>query len=121
MKNGMAECRHWPRLNLKLNVEFRLENGDQGASRMGTTANVCAGGAYFLTREWGELRPGQDVSLRLSGLSGFGTGFPFRSLCAKAIILRLDAPSQPSARAREAGVAVRFSERPRFEAYPQVG
>ena len=120
MKNDMAECRQWPRLNLKLNVEFRAEDGDLGAGRMGTTANVCAGGAYFLTREWRELRPGQDVLLQLSGLSSFGTGFPFRSLCAKAIILRLDPPPRPSARASEAGVAVRFSERPRFEAFPRV-
>jgi len=113
----MNERRQCPRLNLKLNVEFRAEGSDSDAGRMGTTANVCAGGAYFLTREWEELRPGQDVSLQLSGLSGFGTGFPFRSLRAKAIILRLDTPSQP---AGGAGVAVRFSERPRFEAFPRL-
>ena len=111
------ERRSCARLKLKLNVEFLLEGDDRQACRMGTTANVSAGGAYFYTNEWGDLQGGDTVGLRLSGLSGYGSGPLFRSLRASGEILRIDVPGQDDAHLEKAGMAVRFIEKPCFEVY----
>jgi len=115
LANSPNDRRARPRLNLRLNVEFITEGQELQACRMGTTANVSAGGAYFHTAEWQDLQAGQELGLRLSGLSGYGSGPLFRDLRAKARILRLKVPGAEAAPFAKAGVAVRFSEQPCFE------
>jgi len=109
--------RESPRLNLALNVAFLTEGQERQATRMGTTANVSAGGVYFSTSEWQGLRPGQEVGLRLSGLSGYGAGPLFRDLRVRADILRVDPPAEQTGPYAKGGVAARFTERPCFEVY----
>ena len=116
MTAGLHERRDWPRLQLRLNVEFCPE-GEEEPGRLGATANVSAGGLYFLTSEWQGLASGQGLTLRLSGLSGYGAGPLFRSLCSKATILRLDVPEDEHSPYAKKGIAVRFSEKPRFDVY----
>jgi hypothetical protein len=99
-----------------LNVEF-LSGAEGGrAHRLGTTANVSSGGVYFTTSEWRDLSAGQELGVRLSGLSGYGAGPLFRSLKAQVTVLRVDPPREGASPLR-AGVAMRFNERPCFEVY----
>jgi hypothetical protein len=84
---------------------------------MGTSANVSAGGIYFFADEWKDLKVGQELGIRLSGLSGYGASSLFRSLRARATVLRVERPAEADASCAKAGVAARFSERPRFEVY----
>ncbi len=113
----MEERRESPRLNLTLNVEFLTEGQEPQATRMGTTANVSAGGVYFHTAEWKGLERGQEVGIRLSGLAGYGAGPLFRDLRVKAGILRVDPPAQDGGPYAKGHVAARFTERPCFEVY----
>jgi hypothetical protein len=115
--NRNSNRRESPRLNLRLNVEFLGEGESRTAQRMGTSANVSAGGIYFLADEWKDLKVGQELGIRLSGLSGYGTGPLFRSLRARATVLRVERPKDDSASCAKAGIAARFSERPYFEVY----
>jgi hypothetical protein len=115
--NRNANRRESPRLNLRLNVEFLGEGESRTAQRMGTSANVSAGGIYFLADEWKDLKVGQELGIRLSGLSGYGTGPLFRSLRARATVLRVESPKDDSASYAKAGIAAQFSERPYFEVY----
>jgi hypothetical protein len=112
-----ADRRESPRLNLRLNVEFLGENENRTAQRMGTSANVSAGGIFFLADEWKDLKAGQELGIRLSGLSGYGAGPLFRSLRARATVLRVDRPNETASPYPKAGVAARFSERPYFAVY----
>jgi len=96
-------------------VEFITEGQELQACRMGATANVSAGGVYFHTAEWGNLRVGQELGLRLSGLSGYGSGPLFRDLRARARILRLKLPDAEAGPFAKAGVAACFREQPCFE------
>ncbi len=114
--DGERERRKWPRLELKLNVEFAVRDDDCESSGHGVTENVSAGGIYFVTPDWRALHVGEDVALRLSGLSGYNEGALFRTLRGEAKIVRLEPPEQRRA-GRPAGVAVRFEERPRVELY----
>ncbi len=111
-----TDRREWPRLDLKLNVEFFVEReaADQGT---GTTANVSAGGLYFTTPEWDKVRVGEQVGVQLSGLSSYNHGPLFRILHGRATVLRIDAPSAPDPAYRTGGVAVRFDEKPRIGVY----
>jgi hypothetical protein len=116
--NRAAERRQWPRLNLKLNVQFAAEAPqEEGVDGTGTTANVSAGGLYFNTANWKGLEPGQNLQLHLSGLSGYDAGPLFRSLRGKATVLRLDIPGNEETAYSRVGVAVRFDERPRVDVY----
>ena len=117
MENVASERRQSRRLNLRLNVEFLAEGEERQACRIGTTSNVSPGGVYFVTSEWHRLEVGQVVGLRLSGLSGYGTGPLFRSMRAKATVVRMDLPSEPAVSYAKAGVAASFMERPCFEVY----
>ena len=113
-----GEKRQWPRLHLKLNVEFSAEASEkQRFSGTGTTDNVSAGGLYFHTADWTDLQPGQDLQLHLSGLSGYDSGPLFRSLRGRATILRVDKPEDEDDGFGKMGVAVRFDERPRVDVY----
>lgn len=113
-----AEKRQWPRLHLKLNVEFIAEApDDQRFNGSGTTDNVSAGGLYFHTADWTDLRPGQDLQLHLSGLSGYDSGPLFRSLRGKATVLRVDDLKNEDSGFGKMGVALRFDERPRVDVY----
>lgn len=96
-------------------MEFITEGQELQACRMGTTTNVSAGGVYFHTAEWQGLKEGQQLGLRLSGLSGYGSGPLFRDLRAKVTILRLRTPATGTGPFSKAGVAARFSEDPCFE------
>lgn len=111
------EQRTCSRLNLKLNVEFLREGEERQACRVGTTVNVSPGGVYFHSGEWTDISVGDHMGLRLSGLSGYGAGPLFRSLRARAEVLRVDAPDGAHARLDKGGVAVRFVEKPCFEVY----
>lgn len=114
--DGEKERRRWPRLELKLNVEFVVREDDSEASGQGVTENVSAGGMYFVTPDWQTLDVGDEVALRLSGLSGYNEGALFRSLHGEARILRLDTPgAEPES--EPGGVAVEFEEGPRVELY----
>ncbi len=121
--NGTAEGRHekrqWPRLHLRLNVEFAESEAREAehVSGTGTTDNVSAGGLYFHTADWKGLRAGLDLQLHLSGLSGYDAGPLFRSLRGKATILRVDVPKDENSGYSRAGVAARFDERPRVDVY----
>ncbi len=115
--NSGSDRRESPRLNLRLNVEYLQEGESRTAQRMGTLANVSAGGIYFLADEWKDLKVGQELGIRLSGLSGYGAGPLFRSLRARATVLRVDDPKETGGSYGKAGVAARFSERPYFEVY----
>ena len=116
--DSRGEKRQWPRLHLKLNVEFSAEaSSRQSLSGSGTTANVSAGGLYFHTADWGDLQPGQDLQLHLSGLSGYDSGPLFRSLRGKATVLRVDSLTDEGNGYGKMGVAVRFDERPRVDVY----
>ena len=117
MANRNSDRRESPRLNLRLNVEFLGEGESRTAQRMGTSANVSAGGIYFLADEWKDLKVGQDLGIRLSGLSGYGAGPLFRSLRARATVLRVETPKEASTPYAKAGIAAQFSERPYFEVY----
>ncbi len=101
---------------MKLNVEFAPE-GEQEPARMGATANVSAGGLYLVTSEWQGLQAGQDLNLRLSGLSGYGAGPLFRVLRSRATVLRVDDPNDEDRAYERKGIALRFSEKPRFDVY----
>jgi hypothetical protein len=103
------------RLDLKLNVEFLREGEERQATRVGTTDNVSPGGMYFHTGEWGGLRTGDEVDVRLSGLSGYGAGPLFRTLRARAQVLRLNPPEGAPETMEKAGVAVRFVEKLSFD------
>jgi len=111
------ERRENPRLDLRLNVEFLQEGEERQAPRSGTTSNVSAGGVYFQTGEWEGIEVGKELALRLSGLSGYGAGPLFRSLRARARVLRVDPPKRPTERYARAGVAASFIEKPCFEVY----
>ncbi len=117
MNGNETDRRQWPRLQLKLNVEFVAEGEQRQVSGAGTTANVSAGGLYFVTSEWQALEPGQSVRLRMSGLSGYDFGPLFRSLRGKATIVRLEPAERETPSPNKAGVAVRFDERPRVDVY----
>jgi len=108
------ERRKWPRLELRLNVEF---SSPQGVGGSGITDNVSAGGMYFLTGDWQGLSTGQGLVLRLSGMSSYNEGPLFRTLGGKATVLRLDLPETEGLPFAKAGVAMRFDERPRVELY----
>jgi hypothetical protein len=109
--------RESPRLNLQLNVEFLREGESRPTQRIGTSGNVSAGGIYFLADEWKDLKVGQELGIRLSGLSGYGSGPLFRSLRARATVLRVEKPKEGAPSGGKAGIAARFSERPYFEVY----
>jgi hypothetical protein len=114
-----AEKRQWPRLHLRLNVEFSAAE-EADAARLGgtgTTDNVSAGGLYFHTTDWKDLHPGLDLQLHISGLSGYDAGPLFRSLRGKATVLRVDVPQDQDAGYSKAGIAARFDERPRVDVY----
>ncbi len=115
--NRETERRNSPRLNLTLNVEFLREGEETQACHLGTTANVSAGGVYFSTPEYQHVDPGTRIGLRLSGLSGYGTGPLFRSLRARGRVVRVDRPEAAEAVYDKAGVAVEFVEKPCFEVY----
>lgn len=115
MAESAPEHRARPRLRLRLNVEFISEGQELQACRRGTTTNVSAGGVFFHTAEWQDLQVGQELGLRLSGLSGYGSGPLFRDLRAKARILRLGTPEQKADPFAKAGVAAQFCEQPCFE------
>lgn len=115
--NKVNEQRQSPRLGLRLNVEFLKEGDDHQACRIGTTRDVSAGGVYFHTSEWEDVGVGQEVAVRLSGLSGYGAGPLFRSLRARACILRIDPPGNHRLPIEKAGVAAQFLEKPGFEVY----
>ena len=117
MSDNGNERRQWPRLELKLNVEFVARNGKPKLTGSGTTANVSAGGVYFVTPDWEDLSPGQDIRVHLSGLSGYDLGPLFRSLRGKATIVRVEPPEEEEATYARAGVAARFDERPRVDVY----
>lgn len=104
-------------MNLRLNVEFLKEGEERQAVRVGTTTDVSAGGVRFQTAEWAGLTRGESVGLRLSGLSGYGAGPLFRSLRAKAEILRIVPPAEQAGDYEKAGIAARFVEKPCFEVY----
>ncbi len=114
------ERRSWPRLRLRLNVQFssppqRAEEPEAEGS--GFTDNVSAGGMYFLTPDWHRLHAGQKLELRISGMSGYNHGPLFRTLGGTATVLRLDAPEVEKSPFAKAGVAMSFDERPRVELY----
>ena len=93
-----------------------LPAGDKRrAHRMGTSANVSAGGIYFLADVWKHLKIGQELGIRLSGLSACGAGPLFRSLQARATVLRVDRSKEAGAPCAKAGIAAQFSECPHFE------
>ena len=116
--DSRSEKRQWPRLNLKLNVEFVANAPDeQRVGGTGTTANVSAGGLYLNTTDWRQLSLGQHLQLHLSGLSGYDAGPLFRSLRAKATVLRLDIEENGETAYSKVGVALRFDERPRVDVY----
>lgn len=117
MTASMNESRERPRLSLKFNVEFLKEGEERQASRLGTTTNISAGGVHFTTTEWEGMNIGDHIEVRLSGLSGYGTGPLFRNLRARAKVLRLDTPEEATGPYGRAAIAVRFSERPCFEVY----
>ena len=111
----MAERRQWPRLPLKFNVQFFTEEeGQRDGSGTGTTIDVSAGGMYYVTPNWERMSLGQDLRLRLSGLSAHDSGPLFRSLSAKARVVRMVLPEEKDAACVQVGVAVRFHEAPRF-------
>ncbi len=117
MSENITERREWPRLTLTLNVEFFPGSEDQELRGAGTTENVSAGGVYFQTSNWQALQVGQNVGLHLSGLSSYNHGPLFRELHGRATVLRVDPPSEEQPPYRNAGVAVRFDERPRIGVY----
>ena len=113
----MKDRRQWPRLPLKLNVEFLAQQDRHEASGTGITKDVSAGGLYFMTRDWERLKLGQDLSLRVGGFSTYDSGPLFRSLRGKVSIVRLDVPEASSSPHAEAGVAAQFYQPPRFDSY----
>ena len=110
------ERRKWPRLELKLNVQFSLPAEGAEAAGDGTSQNISADGVYFLTPDWQRLAVGKTLALRLSGFAPINQGPLFRTVGGKATILRLDVP-KPEDSAARAGVAARFRERPKVELY----
>jgi len=101
---------------LKLNVEFTSTDSGDEAKRTGRTRNVSAGGIYFVTAHKETLKPGQKVSLQLSGFSQYNAGPIFRSLSGRATVLRMDQPKE-MVDYEKVGVAVRFDERPKVSLY----
>ena len=109
------ERRQWPRLPLKLKVDFSPAGQEERVEGSGLTDNVSAGGMHFRTRDWHLLEKGQPLMLKVSGMSSYNHGPLFRTLAGRATILRLDAPESPDVLYARAGVAVRFDERLRVE------
>jgi len=101
---------------LRLNVEFSPPEQERPSGR-GVTDNVSAGGVYFLTPDWQDLRPGQSLMLRLSGMTTYNEGPLFRSLGGRATILRINAPESLDSPYARGGVAMRFDERPQVQLY----
>ncbi|MFO8006318.1 MAG: PilZ domain-containing protein [Candidatus Brocadiia bacterium] len=111
------ERRKWPRLSLKLTVEFFSPSREE-LEGTGTTENVSPGGIYFRTTQWHELEVGQEVALTLSGFSAYNLGPLFRTLRGEARVLRLEPPDEErEATYGQAGVAVEFEETPRMDIY----
>lgn len=115
--DNKTERRKWPRLPLKLNVEFFSPSREE-LEGTGTTENVSAGGIYFRTTQWHELEVGQDIAVSLSGFSAYNLGPLFRTLRGEAEILRLEPPGEEAEPSYgQAGVAVQFGETPRMDIY----
>ena len=113
------ERRKWPRLELRLNVDFRSVEPEEQASGTGTTKNVSAGGIYFQTPHWQQLETGSIVRVKLSGFGQYDVGPIFRSLEGRAKVLRLDPPADYEE--EKGGVAVKFQESPQFDTYRRTG
>lgn len=109
------ERRQWPRLPLRLKVDFSSGGREELMEGTGLTENVSAGGLYFRTGDWHRLEKGDPVVLTVSGMSGYNHGPLFRTVGGKATVLRLDEPEASEVPYARAGVAVRFDERLRVE------
>jgi len=116
--NVSIERRKWPRLELRLNVDFRAARPEDQASGTGVTKNVSAGGIYFCTSEWRQLECGTVLEVQISGFGQYDVGPIFRSLEGKAEVLRLDPPAEDE---EEGGVAIRFEESPEFDTFRRTG
>ncbi len=111
------ERRKWPRLELRLSVQFDSPAPRREAHGVGSTENVSAGGIYFLTSSWDQLEEGMKLQLQLSGLSQYNAGPIFRSLEGEGTVLRLETPAEEGQEYSKAGVAVRFDRKPRIQLY----
>lgn len=111
------ERRMSPRLPMQLRAEFHADGDDTHAGRIGTTSNVSSGGMYFDTSEWLGLKVGDDIEMRLSGLSPYDAGPLMRTLSGRAKILRLDLPDREAHPSAKAGVAAAFCGSPCFDIY----
>ena len=109
------ERRRWPRLRLRLRIEFESMGGPQAFEGSGATENVSAGGVYFRTAHWSSLAPGQQMRFRLSGLGGYESVPAFKTLGGTAVVVRVEEPSKQKAYVGSAGVAVQFDRRPDFD------
>ena len=114
------EKRQWPRLELRLNVEFRSVEPKERTQGTGTTQNVSAGGIYFHTPHWRQLEPGDVLRVKLSGFGQYDVGPIFRSLESKAKVLRLDPPAEAEEE-EKGGVALKFQESPQFDTFRRTG
>jgi hypothetical protein len=110
-----TDRREWRRLNLPLNVHFSRSQ-QEAEPGVGVTDNVSAGGLYFRTSDWADLAEQQTLTVELSGLSTYNHGALFRTLGGEVTVLRVDPPQEQGGRA-EAGVAARFTQRPRVGLY----
>ena len=104
------ERRKSPRLGLTLNISFSPAGQRERFTGSGMTENVSAGGLYFRTSDWRQVREGETLDLTVTGLSHYDHGPLFRTLRGQATVLRLDTPESPEDLRARPGIAVRFGE-----------
>ena len=114
--NVQRERRRWPRLQLRLHVNFSVPQAERKAEGEGTTRDVSAGGAYFFTPNWQVLEEGAKVKLRLTGFSQYNAGPLFRTLEGEGTVVRLEPASEVEHKDYSTGgVAIEFDERPEVD------
>jgi len=89
----------------------------------GDTANVGAGGVYFRTLNWQEIRVGSVVHVTIDIPPGLLQLLPFGGLQGFGEVIRIDPPAAPKAEGsvpgapspEPYGVAIRMTSRLRFD------
>ncbi len=103
--------RRFQRLYTDLPIEYQVLSNQVAEPQFcsGTMKNISRGGAYLETRTSPQLSPGQVVHLTLKSLATYPIKSGIIHLAAKAVVLRVDPPTEAS---RGFGIAVEFLSGP---------
>lgn len=112
-----AERRKHRRLDVRLPVECRRDNGDHPLVVRTLTENVSAGGLY-LELDSQDFAPGEQLGATMTIPPAEGVSPYAGRIACQAEVIRVDHPApSPKTKSRRYGVAVRFLDRLRID-YP---